>query len=67
MKQNKQGKEPQYTGAVFVRMDAETARALREVTKLTERNQSDALRWSVRQMEKTLKSDSASVRSGVHS
>jgi hypothetical protein len=59
-------KKPQYIGAVFVRMDAETARALREVTKLTERNQSDALRWSVRQMEKTLKSDSASVRSGVH-
>lgn len=67
MKQNKQGKEPQYTGALFVRMDADTVRALREVAKLTERKQSDALRWSIRQMEKTLKSDDASVRSGVHS
>ena len=58
-------KKPVYTSAVFVRMDIETVRALREVVKLTERNQSDALRWSVRQMEKTLKSDSASVR-GAH-
>lgn len=58
-------KKPVYTGAVFVRMDIETVRALREVVKLTERNQSDALRWSVRQMAMTLKSDSASVR-GAH-
>ena len=58
-------KKPVYTSAVLVRMDIETVRALREVEKLTERNQSDALRWSVRQMEKTLKSESASVR-GAH-
>lgn len=47
-----------FTGALYARMDIETARALREVMKLTERQQSDALRWSIRQTARNLKAGS---------
>ncbi len=55
----KKGKK-NYSGALYVRMDAETVSALREVSKLTERNQSDALRWSIRQMARNLKGENVS-------
>lgn len=60
MAEKKQGKKSEYKGALYVRMDAETKRALREVVKLSERNQSDALRWSIRQMARQLKAENVS-------
>jgi predicted transcriptional regulator len=60
MAEKKRGRKSEYKGALYVRMDAETERALREVVKLSERNQSDALRWSIRQMARQLKGETVS-------
>ncbi len=54
-------KKSEYQGAIFIRVDEKTAKELRDVMKITERNQSDAIRWSVRQIAKILKGENIKI------
>jgi hypothetical protein len=63
MKQTKQVSSKKYGGAFYVRMDTETETALRDVTKITERNKSDAIRWCIRQMKSNLAAGNSAMKS----
>ena len=46
--ERKQGKK--FDAAIFIRLDADTVKAIETVMIETERTQSDAVRWCVRKM-----------------
>lgn len=56
MKQVKASKA-KYTGVEVVRMDKATTDALNTIVELADRNKSDAMRWSIRQMAAALSAD----------
>lgn len=57
----KQASKAKYTGVEIVRMDVITANALQAIAKITDRNKSDAMRWSIRQMAATLTAEKNSA------
>jgi len=57
MKDKQQGKK--FDAAIFIRLDADTVKAIETVMTETERGKSDAVRWAIRKMAAKLSAGKA--------